>query len=172
MKVVGGIEGFVRGGFLGGEGWVDLAGGDLFGSGLSEAELAGGEVDFSLVAGCAHGWAEGSADDGPGFVEVAGSGGGVEDRAGFVVAETVFGFVCEEGGVFEVFVKYAGVVVAGEVRGQAGEGGGGPGLDAVGSFGVGLFEVGEGVAETGGVLLGDGEDSDAALAAAGVAGEV
>ncbi len=49
---------------------------------------------------------------------------------------------------------------------------GGSGLDAVGFFGVGLFEGGEGFAETGGVLLGDGEDSDAALATTGVADEV
>jgi hypothetical protein len=29
------------------------------------------------------------------FVEVAGAGGGIEDRAGFVVADGVFGFVGE-----------------------------------------------------------------------------
>ncbi len=62
-----------------------LAGGDLFGGGVDEAELAGGEVDLAVVAGGAHGWAEGSAEDGAGFVEVAGAGGEVEDGAGFVV---------------------------------------------------------------------------------------
>ena len=139
---------------------------------MGEAELAGGQVDFTIVAVCAQGWAEGPADDGTGFVEVAGSTGGVEDRAGLVVAEAVFGFVGEEWGVFEVFVEDAGLEVAGEVGGEAGAGGGSSGLDAVGFFGVDLFQGGEGFAETGGVLRGDWEDSDAALAAAGVTGEV
>ena len=46
------------------------------------------------------------------------------------------------------------------------------GTDALGFFWVGLFEAGEALAEAGGVLVGYGEDSDAALGAAGVADEV
>ena len=41
-----------------------------------------------------------------------------------------------------------------------------------GFFWVGLFEGGEAFAEAGCVLVGDGEDSDAALGAAGMADEV
>ncbi len=55
---------------------------------------------------------------------------------------------------------------------EASEGGGDSGVDAVGFFGVGLFEGGEAFAEAGGVFVGDGEDSDAALGAAGMADEV
>ena len=53
-----------------------------------------------------------------------------------------------------------------------GEGGGDAGLDAGGAGGVGLGEDGEAFAETCGVLLRDGEDSDAALGAAGSADKV
>ena len=66
------LKASLRGGFLGGDGGVELAGGDLFGGGVGEAELAGGEVVFCRGA---HGWAEGSAEDGAGCVEVAGAGG-------------------------------------------------------------------------------------------------
>jgi hypothetical protein len=45
-------------------------------------------------------------------------------------------------------------------------------LDTRGAGGVGLGEGGEAFAEAGGVLLRDGEDSDAALGAAGAADEV
>ncbi len=168
MEVVGCVVNVVRGGFLGWDGGVELGGGDLFCGGLGEAELAGGEIVF----GGAHGWAEGSAEDGASFVEVTGAGGGIEDGAGFVVAEGVFRFVYEELGVFVIWVEYAGVWVSGEVRGQACAGLACSGLDAVGFLRVGLFEGGEGFAEAFGVLLGDGEDADAALGAAGVAGEV
>ena len=60
VEVVGAVEGFVAGFFLGGDGGVELAGGDLFGGRVDEAELAGGEV----VLSGAHGWAEGAAEDG------------------------------------------------------------------------------------------------------------
>ena len=83
VEVVSCIEGFVRAGFQGGYGGVDFAGGDFFGGGMDEAELAGGQVVF----GGAHGWAEGAAEDGAVGIEVAGAGGGVEDGAGFVVAD-------------------------------------------------------------------------------------
>jgi hypothetical protein len=45
-------------------------------------------------------------------------------------------------------------------------------FDALGFLWVGLFESGEAFAEAGCVLMGDGEDSDAALGAAWVADEV
>ena len=49
MEVVGGVEGFVAGGFEGGDGGIEFAGGDLFGGGVDVAELAGGEVVFVRV---------------------------------------------------------------------------------------------------------------------------
>jgi hypothetical protein len=72
---------------------------------VDEAELAGGEV---LLLG-AHGWAEGAAEDGAVLVEVAGTGGEVEDGAGLVIGE-----LFEEDGGFVVFVEDAGGEVAGE----------------------------------------------------------
>jgi hypothetical protein len=163
VEVVGGVEGFVAGLFPGGDGGVELAGGDLFGGGVDEAELAGGEVVF----GSAHGGAEGAAEDGAVFVEVAGAVVGVEDRAGLVVGELL-----EEDGGFVVFVEDAGGSVSGEPGVEAGEGVGYAGADAL-SFGwVGLFECGEAFAEAGCVLVGDGEDANAALRAAGFADEM
>jgi hypothetical protein len=105
VEVVGGIEGLVAGLFLGGDGWVEFAGGDLFGGGVDEAEFAGGEV----VLFGAHGWAEGAAEDGAVFVEVAGAVFEVEDGAGLVVGE-----LFEEDGGFVVFVEDASGAVAGE----------------------------------------------------------
>ena len=99
MEVVCGVVGFVAGGFLRGDGGVQFAGGDLFGGGVDEAEFAGGQIVFLG----AHGRAKGAAEDGAGFVEVAGAGGGVEDGAGFVVGE-----LFEEDGGFMVFVEDAG----------------------------------------------------------------
>jgi hypothetical protein len=168
VEVVGGVIGFVAGFFLRGEGGVEFAGGDLFGGGVGEAEFAGGEV----VLFGTHGWAEGSAEDGAGFVEVAGAGGGVEDGAGFVVAYAVFGFVSEEFGVFVVGVEDAGLWVSRESWGEASARGCCSLLDAVGFFGIGLVEGLKAFAEAGCVLLGDGEDADAALGTAGMADEV
>jgi hypothetical protein len=111
MQVVGGVEGVVAGFFLGGEGGVQLASCDLFGGGVDEAELAGGEVVF----GGAHGWAEGAAEDGAVFVEVAGAVVEIEDGAGFVVGE-----LFEEDGGFVVLVEDAGGAVAGEPGVEAG----------------------------------------------------
>ena len=99
VKVVGGVEDFVAGFFLRGDGGVEFAGFDLFGGCVDETELAGGEVVFFG----AHGWAEGAAEDGAVLVEVAGAGGGVEDGAGFVVGE-----LFKEDGSFVVFVEDAG----------------------------------------------------------------
>ena len=42
VEVVGGVEGFVAGFFLSRDGGVEFAGGDLFGGGVDESELAGG----------------------------------------------------------------------------------------------------------------------------------
>ena len=111
VEIVGGIEGLVAGFFLGGDGRVELAGGDLFGRGVDEAEFAGGEVVF----GGAHGWAEGAAEDGAVFVEVAGAVVEIEDGAGLVVGE-----LFEEDGGFVVFVKGASGTVAGKPGVEAG----------------------------------------------------
>ena len=167
MEVVGRVEGLVAGFLLRWNGGVELAGGDLFGGGVDEAELAGGEVDFAVVAFAAHGWAEGAAEDGAVFVEVAGAGGEVEDGAGFVVGE-----LFEKDGGFVVFVEDACGEVAGEPGVEAGQGLLDALVDAMGAIGFGLTEVGEAVAEAGCVFVGDGEDSDAALGAAGAADEM
>jgi hypothetical protein len=82
---------------------------------VDEAEFAGGEVDFAVVAFAAHGWAEGAAEDGAVFVEVAGAVVEVEDGAGLVVGE-----LFEEDGGFVIFVEYAGGEVAGEPGVEAG----------------------------------------------------
>jgi hypothetical protein len=103
VEIVGGVEGFVAGFFLRGDGGIELAGGDLFGGGVDEAEFAGGQVDFAVVAFAAHGRAKGAAEDGAMLVEVAGAVVGVEDGAGFVVGE-----LFEEDGGFVVFVEDAG----------------------------------------------------------------
>jgi hypothetical protein len=82
---------------------------------VGEAEFAGGEIDFAVVAFAAHGWAEGAAEDGAVFVEVAGAVVEVENGAGLVVGE-----LFEEDGGFVIFVEYAGGEVAGEPGVEAG----------------------------------------------------
>ncbi len=163
METVRGVEGFITGLFLRGEGGVELAGGDLFGGGVDEAELAGGEV---VLCG-AHRWAEGAAEDGAMLIEVAGAVAGVEDGTGFVVGE-----LFEEDGGFVIFVEDAGGTVAGKPGVEAGEGVGYSCVDACGFGWIRLFESSETFAEAGGVFLGNGEDSNAALGAAGMADEV
>jgi hypothetical protein len=111
MEAVGGVEGFVAGFFLRGDGGVELAGGDLFGGGMDEAKFAGGEI----VLSSAHGWAEGAAEDGAMLVEIAGAVFEVEDGAGLVVGE-----LFEEDGGFMVFVEDAGSAVSGEPGVEAG----------------------------------------------------
>jgi hypothetical protein len=98
------------------------------------------------------------------FVEIAGAGGEIEDRAGLVVGELL-----EEDGGFVVFVEDAGGAVAGEPGVETGEGSGYACADALGLFWVGLFEGDEAFSETVRVFVGDGEDADAALGAAGLA---
>lgn len=163
MESVRGVEGFVAGFFLRGEGGVKLAGGDLFGGGVDEAELAGGEVVF----GGAHGRAEGAAENGTMLVEVAGAVFEVKHGTGLIVGE-----LFEEDGGFVVFVEDAGVAVAGEPGVETGEGVGYSFADAGCALGVGFVEVFEAFAEAGGVFMCDGEDADAALRAAGAADEV
>ncbi len=145
--------------FEGAPGLVELAAGGLFAGGVDEAEFADGEV----AVGVADGRAEGAAGDGAGGVEVAGSGGGVEDGAGLVVGEVVEGvFVVRRG------KELAGGGVAGEAGGEVGAGGCGA-VEYAG--GKGGFGGGQGRAEGFGVERGDGEDADAALVAARVAGQ-
>ena len=162
-EVVGGVVGSVAGGDVFGQGGVDFGGGDFGGSGLGEAEFAVGQVAFFS----ARGWAEGAAEDRAMLVEVAGAGGWVEDGAGLVVGEVVEGFGC-----LVVFGEKAGCGISGEVWGEALDGGGDAVADALGAGGVCDCELAEALAETRGVLLGDGEDADAALGAAGAAEEV
>jgi hypothetical protein len=115
VEVVGGVVGFGAGSFLCGDGGVEFTGGDLRGGGVDEAELAGGEVGFAVVARCAHRWAEGAAEDRAVFVEIAGAGDGIEDGAGLVVGE-----LFEEDGGFVVLVEDAGGEVAREPAIEAG----------------------------------------------------
>ena len=138
---------------------VHLAAGYFFGWGVDEAELADGEVAVVV----AHGRAEGAALHGASGVEVAGTGGGVEDGAGLVVGEVFEGFFVVWFGE-----ERAGGGVAGEVGREALAGGGGAGADAVGDGGVG---GGEGGAEGFGVEWRDRKYADAALMAAGATGE-
>ncbi len=111
----------------------------------------------------AYGWAKGAALHGASSVEVAGAGGRIEDGAGLVVGEVIEGFF-----VVGLGEEPAGGGVAGEVWREAVAGGRGAGADAVGDGG---FGGGEGFAEGLGVERRDGEDADAALMAAGAAGE-
>src|ERR1700734_3726426 len=111
VEVVGGVEGLVAGGLLSGDGGVEFAGGDLFGGGVDEAELAGGEV----VLFGAHGWTEGAAENGGVLVELAGARGEIEDGAGLVVGE-----LFEEDSGFVVLVEDAGAEIAGEPGVEAG----------------------------------------------------
>jgi hypothetical protein len=169
VEVVGGVEGLVAGGFERRDLRIEFAGRDLVGGGGGVAELTGGEVSIYGAGGRA----EGSAEDGAVVVEVAGTGGGVEDGAGLVV-----GVFLEEGGGLLVFGEdakgggVAGVASSWKPRVEAGEGCGDALLDSGGSVGIGSGEGGEAFAEAGGVFVGDGEDSDAALGAAGPANEV
>jgi hypothetical protein len=82
---------------------------------VDEAEFAGGEVDFAVVALAAHGGTEGAAEDGARFVEVTGAVVEVEDGTGLVVGE-----LFEEDGGFVVFVEDAGGEVAREPGVEAG----------------------------------------------------
>jgi len=138
---------------------VDFAGGDFFGCRSVETELADSETVF-----CLQRRAEDAAGDGAGRVEVAESGSGIEDGAGFVVGE-----VLEVGGAR--VIEKAGSRVAGKIRSEASDGLPGALADGGGAFGIGRIESGESVAQAGGVKLGDGEDADAALGAPGSAFE-
>ena len=130
---------------------------------MHETEFAGGKV----VLFCAHGWAEGAAENGAVLIEVAGAGGEVEDGAGLVVGE-----LFEEDCGFVVLVEDAGGQVAGEPRVEAGQGILDAGVDACGFLRVGLFELGKAFSKTSCVFVGDGEDANAALGTAGMADEV
>ena len=163
VQVVGGVVGLVAGLFLSGDGGVEFAGGDLFGACVDEAEFASGEVVFFG----AHGWAEGATEDGAVLVEIAGAGGWVEDGAGLVVGE-----LFEEDGGLGVFVEDAGGEVAGEPGVEAAQGFGYAGADSCCPLGVCLGQGSHAFAEAGCILVGYGEDSDAALGAAGVADQV
>ena len=95
-----------------------------------------------------------------------------QDSLGRDVAGLVVGVFLEERGGLLVFAKNAGGGVAGKPGVEAGEGGGDALLDAGGAVGVGLGEGSEAFAEACGVFVRDGENSDAALGAAGAADEV
>ena len=163
LEVVGGVEGFVAGGFARGDAGVKLAGGDLFGRGMDVAELAGGQVAFFG----AHGRAKGAAEDGARFVQIAGAVIRIEDGAGFVIRK-----LFEKDGLVVVFRENAGSDVAGEPRVETLDGGGNAFSDAKGAGRIGFVKEFETGAEACGILVGDGEDSDSALRAAGSADQV
>jgi hypothetical protein len=107
------------------------------------------------------------------LVEVAGSLFGVEDRARFVVGEFF-----EEDDLVVVFGEdaiggdVAWVTSSWKPRVEAAERSGGAGANAFGAVGIGPGEECKAFAEASCVLVGDGEDSDTALRAAGAAYEV
>ena len=101
------------------------------------------------------------------LVEVAGAVVEVENWAGLVVGE-----LFEEDGGFVVFVEDASGAFSGKPGVEAAEGIGYAGTDAGGFGWVCLFECGEAFSEACCVFVGYGEDSDAALGAAGFADEV
>ncbi len=94
------------------------------------------------------------------LVEVAGAGGEIEGRAWFIV-----GVFLEEDRGLVVFGEGTCRRVAREPGCQADEGSGCAGFHAKSARRVILVEQGEAFAEAGRVLLGDGEDADAALGA-------
>ena len=163
VESVRSVEGVIAGLFLRGNGRVEFAGGDLFRAGVDEAELAGSQI----VLGGAHGWSKRPAENRAILIEIAGAVFKVENGAGFVVGE-----LFEEDGGFVVLVEDAGGTVAREPGVEAGEGVGHSCVDARGFFWICFFKEGEAFAEARGVLVRDGEDSDAALGAAGFADEV
>jgi hypothetical protein len=147
---------------------VDFGGGDFFRRGSDEAEFADSEAVF-----CAEGWTKDAAGHGAGGVEIAESGGGIEDGAGLVV-----GVVFELGGT--ILVDEAGNCVARKIGSKTGDGLPSAGSDGGGALWVGGVESGKAFAEAGSVELRDGENADAALGAswsalepgAGAAGRV
>jgi hypothetical protein len=70
------------------------------------------------------------------LVQVAGSGGGIEDGAGLGVADAVFGFVCKERRVFVVYAEDAAGAIPGEERIETGEGFGYTDTEALCSLGI------------------------------------
>ncbi len=140
---------------------LHFACGDLFLGRADEAEFADANSLFR-----ADRRAEDAARHGAMSVQVAGAGGGVERRAGFVVT-----VVFEGGKGWFVVAENAGRMVAREVWGEAGKRVGNALAEAGGAFGIGAFQFGESGAEAGGVELSDLEDTDAALGAADAAGE-
>ena len=163
MEPVRCVEGFIAGLFLGGNGWVEFAGGDLFGARVNEAKLAGGKVSFLG----AHRRAERSAEDGAVLVEIASPVFEVEHRARLIVGE-----LFEEDSGFVIFVENPGSEVAGKPRIEPGERVGYAGADAGSAFRVSLFEGGKAFAETRAIFVRDGKDADTALRAAWFADEV
>jgi hypothetical protein len=148
-----------EGGFEGTPALVQLAAEDFFGRGVDEAEFADGEV----VVVVAHGRAEGAAGNGACGVEIAGAGGGVEDGTGFVVSEVVEGLF-----VVGLGEELAGGGISGKVWREARARGCGAGVNLLGDGGFGGCE---GLAEGRRIELRDGKDADAALVAAGLAGQ-
>jgi hypothetical protein len=101
------------------------------------------------------------------LVKIAGAMFGVKHGTGLVVGE-----LFEEDGGLVVLVEDAGGGIAGEPRVKAAERGGYAFADSRGAVGVGLRKSFEAFAETGGIFVSDGEDSDAALGATWLAGKV
>jgi hypothetical protein len=140
---------------------MNFAGCDLFLGCAVEAELADAEAGIACIILSTKRRTEDAAGHGAGGIEVAESGGGIENGAGLVVGE-----------VFELrVVDEAGVRVAGKKRSETSGRFTGALADGRGAVGIDGIEGGEAFAETGGVQLGDGKDADAALRASGSAEE-
>jgi hypothetical protein len=100
-------------------------------------------------------------------VEVAGAMFEIEHRARLVVGE-----LFEEDGCLIVFIQDAAMQVARKPWIETGEGLSYSAANASCFFRVGLGESFETFAKASRIFVSDGEDSDAALRAAGLAGEV
>src|ERR1700691_2713209 len=116
---------------------MDFGSGDFFRRGSNEAEFADAEAVF-----CAERWAKDAAGHRAGGVEVAESGGGIENGAGLVVGEVV-----EVGAVF---IDEAGNCVSRKIESKTGDGLLSSGSDGGGALWIGGAEGGETFAQAGG----------------------
>jgi hypothetical protein len=138
---------------------VHLAASHFIGGCIDEAEFAYGQVILFI----ANGRPKGSALNWPERVEIAGSGVGIEDGAGFVVGEVFEGFF-----LLRLGEEQAGGWVSREVGKEARTRRRSARADAFGYGGVGRCQA---FVELLGIELRDGEHADAALMAAGSTGE-
>ena len=159
-RIVVSLEGRNRG--------IKLCGGDFFGGGVKEAELAGREITVRST----HRRAKRAANDGTGFVEITSPGCRIEHRAGFGIADTGFAFVAEKHGLFIIFVEDAGRRIAWKDWGNSSKRIRSAGADIFRTLGGEAFESTESFPQASSVLVGDREDSMTTLCATGAANKV